>query len=134
MATPKTKPVAHVAPKPKPKPVENGAAPVVVADAVPAAEAPAAAESAAMVPAEKANGSFAIQLGAALSEAEGQAAASKLGQKYADDLGGVKPSVYKAQSGGKTVYRIRVGNLSQDSAKALCVKVQAGGGGCFVAR
>lgn len=134
VATPKTKPVAHVAPKTKPKPVENVAAPVAVADAGPAAEAPAAAEPAAMVSAEKTNGSFAIQLGAALSEAEGQAAASKLGQKYADDLGGVKPSVYKAQSGGKTVYRIRVGNLSQDSAKTLCVKVQAGGGGCFVAR
>lgn len=134
VATPKTKPVAHLPPKPRSKPVQDAAAPVVVADAGPVAEAPVQSDATAVIPTEKASGSFAIQLGAAVSEAEGQAAASKLGQKYADDLGGVKPSIYKAQSGGKTVYRIRVGNLSQDSAKALCVKVQAGGGGCFVAR
>lgn len=125
VATPKTKPVAHVAAKPKPED-----APVMVADATPAVETPAAAEP----PVTTSGGSFAVQLGAALSEADGQAAAVKLGQKYADDLGGVRPSIHKAQAGGKTVYRIRVGNLSQEGAKALCVKVQAGGGGCFVAR
>lgn len=129
VATPKIKPAAHLAAKPKPA---DATASVMVADATPTADTPVAAEAApATTPV---GGGFAIQLGAALSEADGQAAASKLGQRYADDFGGAKPSVHKAQAGGKTVYRIRVGNLSQDGAKALCAKVQAGGGGCFVAR
>ncbi len=124
--------------KPKAKPAAttaDGAVPgggadttaTTVADAAPATPAEPASNA-------SSGGGFAIQLGAAPTEAEGRTAATRLGQKYAGDLGGASPLLHKATAGGKTVYRIRVGNLSQDAAKALCAKVQAEGGGCFVAR
>jgi hypothetical protein len=33
----------------------------------------------------------------------------------------------------KTVYRVRVGAVSKESANAICSKVKATGGSCFVA-
>ena len=101
--------------------------PVRVADAT-----PPAADNAAVSPVT--SGKFGVQLGAAGSDAEARDLASRLSKKFAGDFGGARPGVRKAEVGDKTVYRVRVGGLSQDSAKALCGKVSAGGGGCFVVR
>lgn len=114
-STPKVKP--PVAAKPKP---------VAEADATPTADTAATAPTS--------TGAFAVQLGAPPTEAEATAVSNRLVKKFTEQLGGNRPAIHKADAGGKTVYRIRVGNLSQDDAKALCSKLQAAGGGCFVAR
>jgi len=45
----------------------------------------------------------------------------------------VKPTFKPAKVGDKTVYRVRVAGVSKDSANAICNKVKAAGGSCFVA-
>ena len=77
-------------------------------------------------------GSFAVQLAAPPSEAEAKATAARLQKTYADALGGYSPSVRKAAD--KDVYRVRVGNLSKADADALCGRLKASGGACFVAK
>ena len=109
---------------PKPKPAAQEAA-LATPDA--AAAAAAAAPSAG-------GGGYAVQLGAPPSEAEAKDVSARLLKKFAGQLGAYQPAIYKAESGSKTVYRIRVGNLSLADAKGLCSKLQAGGGGCFVVR
>lgn len=121
--------VAHVAPKPKPAP--PAPAPVAEAEATPDETATTAAPSA---PAAAASGAFAVQLAAPSSEQEAKDASSRLQKKFASELDGLTPSIRKAEKGDKSVYRVRVGNLSQDDAKALCAKLQSGGGSCFVVR
>ncbi|MCW6510821.1 SPOR domain-containing protein [Lichenifustis flavocetrariae] len=106
---------AHVA---KPKP------PVAVADAsAPAETTPAATP-----------GSWSVQLAAPPSEQEAKDVAARLQKKFASELGGQKPSIHKADRDGKSIYRVRIGGQSQDDAKALCSKLQASGGSCFVVR
>lgn len=116
-APPKPKP-AHVAPKPKPKPLET-------ADAgTPAQETTASTST----------GAFAVQLAAPSTEKEANDVMGRLQKKFANELDGREASVRKADKGDKSVYRVRVGNLSQEDAKSLCSKLQAGGGSCFVVR
>lgn len=98
--------------------------PVAVADA---------AEDAAPAPAAVA-GTWAVQLGAPPSEKEAKEMSLRLQKKFAGDLGGLKPSIVKAEHDGKSIYRVRVSNLDQADAKALCAKLQAGGGSCFAVR
>lgn len=81
-----------------------------------------------------AGGAYAVQLGAPPSEQEAKDTMSRLQKKFSDALGSYRASVHPGASGTKTVYRIRVGNLSQDDAKTLCSKLQADGGACFVVR
>jgi cell division septation protein DedD len=49
-------------------------------------------------------------------------------------LGSYRPTIVKAEDAGRTVYRVRVINLSSDDANKLCAKLKASGGTCFVAR
>lgn len=79
-------------------------------------------------------GGFAVQLGAPPSAQEAHDVSLRLQKKFADQLGGHRPAVHEAKSGDRSVFRIRVGNLSQADAKDLCAKLQAGGGACFVVR
>lgn len=118
--TPKaqTKPATtNQAAKPKPTPKQ-----------VAAAQAPAA-EAAAPV----AGGGYAVQFGAAGSEAEARALVKTVSAKYGAQLGGHKPSFKPAKVGDKTVYRVRVAGVSKEAANGICGKVKAGGGSCFVA-
>jgi hypothetical protein len=110
------------APARKPKPV-------AVADAAPAL-APADDDA----PAAAAPGTWSVQLAAPPSEAEANATAARLQKKFAGELGSLKPAIHKADRDGKSVYRVRVGSLSQDDAKSLCSKLQSGGGSCFVVK
>jgi hypothetical protein len=79
-------------------------------------------------------GNYSVQLAAPESEAEARAIQVKLLKKHAAELSGFRTSIRRAQVGEKTVYRVRVGGLSQEEANALCQKVQSGGSACFVAR
>lgn len=116
-ATPKAAPVPHVTAKPKP---------------VETATAEPARDVAAPVAGTVSTGAYAVQLAAPTSEEEAKSTSARLQRKFADSLAGHTPSIRKADSGSKSVYRVRVSNLSQDDAKSLCAKLQAGGGSCFV--
>jgi hypothetical protein len=91
-----------------------------------AAETPAAAKAVS-------SGAFAVQFGAAGSEPEARSLMAKIAGKYGSQLGGHRPTFKMAKVDGKTVYRVRVGGVSKDSAVAICEKVKAGGGNCFIA-
>ena len=79
-------------------------------------------------------GGFAVQLAAPGSEAEAKSVSSKLGSKFAAALSGHRLAFHKADSKGKSVYRVRVGSLSKEEAVGLCEKLKADGGSCFVAK
>ena len=122
---------AAAAPAPhKVKPVKAAATkPVQVANAPDAADDAAQTAS---VPAG--GGGFAVQLAAPGSEAEAKAASSKLSAKFAGALSGHHLSFHKAESNGKSVYRVRVGSLSREEANGICEKLKSSGGSCFVAK
>jgi len=131
-ATPKS--TARVAAAPKPIAATGGgdvshaanSRPAQVADAqgalAPGAESPAG------------GGAFSVQLAAPTSEQEARDIQARLIKKYGAGIPGFHPSIRKAVSGDKTVYRVRTVGLSKDDATALCQKVQSGGGNCFVAK
>ncbi len=80
------------------------------------------------------SGGFAVQLAAPGSEQEARETSARLQKKFASELEGRYPSIHKAAIGDKSVYRVRVGGLSREEATALCEKLHAGGGNCFVAK
>ena len=84
-------------------------------------------------PPPPASGGYAVQFGAAGSETEAKAMVKSVIAKYGADLGGRKPSYKMATVGEKTVYRVRVGGVTKDSATTICSKVKESGGSCFVA-
>jgi hypothetical protein len=79
-------------------------------------------------------GSFAVQLAAPGSVAEANSTIARLKQRYAAELSGLQPTTVPASVNGRDVYRVRVVGMSQDSANALCNRLKASGGSCFVAR
>ncbi len=89
-------------------------------------------DNAAGVPAAGTGGNFGLQLAASPSEADANAAFSKLKKKYPSQLGSYTANVRKSDTGDKPVYRVRVGGMSQDDARSLCSQLQASGGSCFV--
>jgi hypothetical protein len=130
-ATPKT--TARVATTPKPGATGSDVArqsaaakPVQVADAQ-TGTAPSASG-------QTGGGAFAVQLAAPASEQEARDIQLRLIKKYGAEISGFHPSIRKAVSGDKTVYRVRSVGLSKEEATALCQKVQSSGGNCFVAR
>jgi hypothetical protein len=93
----------------------------------------AAANDAPAAPQANAKGGFAVQFGAAGSEAEARTLLGQIAHKYGTQLGGRRPTFKPAKVGDKTVYRVRIAGVSKDSANAICDKVKASGGNCFVA-
>lgn len=91
----------------------------------------AAAETA--PPSKVSGGSFEVQFGAANTESEARALMTSIAGKYRAQLGGRRPTFKIAKVGGKTVYRVRVGGVSKESATGICEKVKSSGGGCFIA-
>jgi hypothetical protein len=113
-------------------PATTPAAPLRIANAAPAAQAPAAPATAAL---RAGTGDFVVQLGAPGSEAEARATFAALQRKYPGQLGGQAPIVRKTElAGGKTVYRLRVGPYSREDATSMCTALQAAGGQCFIAK
>lgn len=79
-------------------------------------------------------GSFDVQLAAPGTAAEANAAIARLKQRHAAELSGTQPTTVLANVNGRDIYRVRVTGMSQDAANALCARLKAGGGSCFVAR
>jgi len=101
--------------------------------AKPAAANPAAAKPAATEAAGEAGG-YAVQLSGSPVESEARAAATRLSAKYASALKGHHASFAQAKVGEKTVYRVRVGHLTEATAKEMCTTIKGQGGSCFVAK
>lgn len=80
------------------------------------------------------SGGFSVQLAAPGSEQEARETASRLSRRFAGELGDMKPAIRKAEVNGKTIYRVRVGSLAREDAVALCEKLKAAGGQCFIAK
>ena len=54
--------------------------------------------------------------------------------QYGDVLANQNPVIRNAEVNGRSVYRLRVGNMSREEANGLCERLKADGGSCFVAR
>ncbi|HUO98411.1 MAG TPA: SPOR domain-containing protein [Rhizomicrobium sp.] len=133
---PKT--VATAAPKPAaPKPVAAAAAPKPVAAVAPKPVAAVVApKPAAVAPAAVTSGSYLLQVGAYKSQDEAMAAWKAYQSKHSSLLKGLSPDVQRADLGGKGVwYRLRVSSFAdKNAAAALCDRLKAENGACFLAR
>jgi hypothetical protein len=129
-ATPKAavKPATtpKVATPPRPKIEKPAAKP---ADQTASVAPPTAPEPAAALAA----GGFAVQFGAAASEAEARKMIQDVSAKFGAQLGGRRPAFQFAKVGDKSVYRVRAAGMSREAAVGVCEKVKASGGKCFVA-
>ncbi len=143
--TPARRPVASAAPAaPAAKPTTPKIAERAATTPKPVAPAPSAVgpqvatlapEGIAAAPvAAAAKGTYAVQLAAPQSEEEARAIQVKMMKKHGSDLTGFHTSIRKAVVGDKTVYRVRVGDLSREQAAALCQRIQSSGTACFVAK
>lgn len=100
----------------------------------PATGAPRALTPAAPAPA--ASGSYVLQIGAFKSQAEADAAWRAYRGKHAALLTGYSPDVRQVELGEKgTWYRLRIAGFNdREVASALCDRLKADGGGCFLGR
>jgi SPOR domain len=93
-----------------------------------------APKPAAVQEAARASGAYAVQLSGEPNEADARAAAKRLSAKYSGALEGRHAVPVKASIGSRTVWRVRVGHLSEEKAKSMCGAVKSSGGSCFIAR
>ena len=126
-------PAAPIGPATAPPRALNTAPAAPVTAPVTVKPTPAAAP-AASVPA--ASGSFVLQIGAYKSQADANTAWTTYKTKHASLLSGYSPDVRQADLGEKgTWYRLRItGFPSKDVASALCDRLKADGGGCFLGK
>ena len=137
---------ATPAPTPNPTPAPAPAAATGPATGaprqlVPATPAPTPTKPVAATPAPAAKpaatgGGYALQIGAFKSQAEADAAWRAYKGKHAALLSGYGPNVQQADLGEKgTWYRLRIaGFADREVASALCDRLKADGGGCFLGR
>jgi hypothetical protein len=120
--TPPAETPAPVAESPRPKPVQRvaSAEPPVTTQAVPTPQAPV--------------GGFSVQLSVRATEKEAELAFKQAQERYGAVLGGQSPLIRQAEVNGKSIFRVRVGPMSKESADGLCGKLKAAGAACFVAK
>jgi hypothetical protein len=106
-----------------------------------AASQPARMQVAALEPSAAAKpaaaaGAYVVQISSQKSEADALASFKGMQRRFPGVLAGVRPSVKRAELGGKgTFYRLRVGAWSsRDEATAFCARLKSAGGDCVVAR
>jgi cell division protein FtsN len=82
------------------------------------------------------SGAYVLQIGAYKSQADADTAWKAYKAKHAALLAGYAPNVLQANLGDKgTWYRLRIaGFSSKDVASALCDRLKADGGGCFLGK
>jgi len=80
------------------------------------------------------SGDYTVQLAAPRSEADARSAIQRLQSKYSDALGDASLGVRKGEKDGETIYRVRTSGMSKTEAVAMCQKLKADGGDCFVAK
>lgn len=115
--------IPAVAPRVQPGSVKWGKSPV---PATVAAKAPVTPR-----PVAVAKGNFYVQLGAFETAGVARDSWSRLARGYAV-LGGFSPNGGKINAGGANYYRLSVGGFARPDAVALCGKLRAKGGNCFV--
>ena len=121
-------------PPPTMKPAVTNGAPATSATSAPRALTPSAPAPVAATPA--AAGSHVLQIGAFKSQAEADAAWRAYRSKHAALLTGYSPDVRQVDLGEKgTWYRLRIAGFNdREVASALCDRLKADGGGCFLGR
>jgi cell division protein FtsN len=89
-----------------------------------------------MAQAPVASGTYVLQIGAYKSQGEADAAWTAYKARHSALLAGYSPNVAQADLGDKGVwYRLRIaGFSSKDVASALCDRLKADGGGCFLGK
>lgn len=138
-AKPASAPVVAQSALPPPAPARPAAAPVGAASGAPRSLAlvspnpPAAAPAPAPV---TAGGGYVLQIGAYKSQAEADSAWTAYKARHAALLSGASTNVQQADLGDKgTWYRLRiVGFPSKDVADAMCDRLKADGGSCFLGK
>ena len=76
-----------------------------------------------------------MQLAAPRSEADAQSAIAQASRASTPTRSAIpKLGVHQADVKGQTIYRVRASGLSKADAGALCAKLKAGGGDCFIAK
>jgi len=134
-ATPKTAARGGTTPKVASAAAAPAAEPTIASlsgDPAPTDPAAVATTTAKPPRAAAAGGSYGVQLASSPVEADANAAFAKLKKKYPAQLGALTATVHRAETGDKPVYRVRVGGMTQDEAKALCTQLQTAGGACLV--
>jgi hypothetical protein len=126
---------AKPAPKPTASPTKGGTS-ARIADATAPKPAPRPAPVATPAPAPSGTPAVSgpqIQLGAYNSESIAEAAWTRLGERF-DELSGAKHRVEPVVSGGKTLYRLRMGVADGAAGKALCDKLRVAGESCWAVK
>jgi cell division protein FtsN len=122
-----------------PAPAKPASVPVGAANSAPrslALNQPAAAPPVAAPAPAAASGSYVLQIGAYKSQAEADSAWTVYKGRHAALLSGASSNVQQADLGEKgTWYRLRItGFPSKDVASAMCDRLKADGGSCFLAK
>ncbi len=112
---------------PRQAPVQTGTVPSSVSSLEEPASAPAQQASAS-------GSGFSVQIAAEGSEDAARAKFNRMRSQHGGVLGGAAPTIRNAEVNGRSVYRVRVGNMSRDEAASMCERLKASGGSCFVAR
>ena len=123
--------------RPAPPPVATKPpAQLGLAKPAPAAPKTAPAPAATLKPSVAPGSGYALQIGAYKSNEEAMRAWQVFRGKHAGVLSGYSPDVQRADLGAKGVwYRLRVTPFAgRDAAVALCDRLKADGGACFLAR
>ncbi len=113
---------APAAETPRQKPIQRvaSAEPPTTTQAMPSPQAPV--------------GGFSVQLSVRATEKEAEVAFKQAQERYGAVLGGQSPLIRQAEVNGKSIYRVRVGPMSKESADGLCGRLKASGAACFVAK
>ncbi len=77
---------------------------------------------------------FTVQLAAEGSEDAARSKFNRVRGQHTGVLGSMSPNIRSAEVNGRSVYRVRVGNMSREEAVSLCERLKSDGGSCFVAR
>lgn len=123
-AGPSPQPTPQPTPQPRATPAPDSAG-----------EAPApAATSGRLIAEATAPGSFRVQLGAfAAGEPAARRAWRNLSTRHPDLLDGLTPRVDVIRKGGRSLWRLQAGPLTEAQARELCAALRARGASCLVA-
>jgi hypothetical protein len=73
-----------------------------------------------------------VELGRQSSEEQASRSLEYALHRFGGLLGDVEPEIFREETEGGPLFRIRVPALSVENANALCAAIQSAGGGCFV--
>ena len=95
---------------------------------------PASVASAAEPEIAGATGLYFVQLASSPVAADARSKANTLSVKFGSVLQGRHATFVEGKKGASTIYRVRVGHLTEASAKQMCSAIKGKGGDCYVAK